>query len=125
MREIPLYPPIKEGEIILSYSDSLGETTKVFRNVNELAAFFKENPAIARYFGYISKNSPQPVQPKPVNLVDSLIEKTMRRFFNEGVLTGYDDEGVHLCACNFLIEKISLGWAKTELGKKYLEKLKK
>lgn len=54
------------------------------------------------------------------------VRKTMMRFVNgEALLTGYDDTGIHQCASLFLIEKISMGWARTKLGKAYIEKLEK
>lgn len=54
------------------------------------------------------------------------VRKTMMRFVNgESLLTGYDDTGIHRCASMFLIEKISMGWARTNLGKEYIRKLEK
>jgi hypothetical protein len=53
-REIQLYPPIKEIWIELHWSD-MGQTTKKFANVQELAQFLKDNPLLAQAVGYIAR----------------------------------------------------------------------
>lgn len=122
MREIPIYPPIKDGQLTLSYTDRTGFVSKNFANVEELAQFFRSNPLIAKHFGYIPKGHKPELGSE---LPPDRVRDTMKRFTNERILNGYADAGIHECAQLRLIEKISLGWVITNEGKKYLEQLEK
>lgn len=120
---IPLYPPLRDKEITVSFTDRTGQVIRKFADVDELARFFKDNPQVAREFGYVRKDRKEDEleekKPDPVR-------ETMMRFLNgETVLKGYATEGVHQAASKFLIEKTSMGWVRTDAGKKYLAKLEK
>jgi hypothetical protein len=120
MREIPLYPPVSEVRLELSYRDSLGVTIKSFNNVQELAEFLKSNPPLARQLSYVPKK-PKPSNPDP----SEKVKETMRLFMRANILSGlYADAGVIMCAQKLLIEKISTGWVLTVKGKDYIEKLR-
>lgn len=74
---------------------------------------------IEKIVRYSLKGANKNTKPDPVR-------DTMMRFLNgETVLKGYDTDGVHRCASQFLIERTTMGWVRTNLGKKYLEALEK
>ncbi|HMJ67569.1 MAG TPA: hypothetical protein VK508_01675 [Cyclobacteriaceae bacterium] len=120
MREIPLYPPVSEVRLELSYRDSLGVTIKSFNNVNELAEFLKSNPPLAKELSYVPKKS-KPPSPDP----NEKVKETMKLFMRANILSAlYADAGVIMCAQKLLIEKIKTGWVLTVKGKEYIEKLR-
>jgi hypothetical protein len=96
----------------------LEKPINVLRGNNEYTPVFEK---IVRYV--VQKN----INEKKNNSgSDPVVRETMMRFLKgETVLRGYDTDGVHRCASQFLIEKTTVGWARTNLGKKYLEKLEK
>jgi hypothetical protein len=118
-REIPMFGPISEARIEVSYRDRNGHTIKAFANVQELAEFLKCNPQLAKVFGYVAKKpkSPEPKDEDPVR-------DTMILFLERSVLSStYNSAGLIMCQQKFLIEKISLGYVLTNSGKRYLERL--
>lgn len=55
MPKIPIYPPIRKVEISLYYEDKVTRGSHTFATVHELAAFLKENPALAQAVKYTVK----------------------------------------------------------------------
>lgn len=119
MREIPLYPPIKDIVIEVSYTDRVGPCTKTFNNVTELAAFFRENPAIARAVGYVQKEKRNEVKHAPVlDPVRDVMMLFIRKNFVEKI---EDSLALQLCIKVGLIERLSFGYCLTDQGAKYLQ----
>ncbi len=53
---MPDYHDIKEAQIIITFTDSIGsEQSNYFKTVQELANFLKDHPKVAAKVGYVPK----------------------------------------------------------------------
>lgn len=52
---IPVRTPFKEIHIKIEWKDGYGEGGKTFYNVQDLAAFLKDNPEFAKALKYVPK----------------------------------------------------------------------
>jgi hypothetical protein len=121
MREIPIYPPLRDMQITVSYTDRGGYVCKMFNNVDELASFFKSNPEIAREFGYVRKKE---MPPEPPKKIDDL-EEAMKEFLNSNSINRIWNSAGRIKALNLrLVELRANGYVLTKEGQQYVERLK-
>jgi hypothetical protein len=121
MREIPIYPPLRDKEITVTYTDKGGFVRKVFNNVDELALFFKDNPVIAREFGYVPKKEKPP---EPHKKIDDL-EEAMKEFIRtDSINRIWNNAGRILAMEKGWVTMHANGYVLTKEGKEYIEILR-
>lgn len=121
MREIPIYPPLRDKQITVSYTDKSGYISKMFANVDELASFFKSNPEIAREFGYVPKKEKPPQPPKKIDDLEEAMKEFIR---TDSINRIWNNAGRIKAMEKGFVTMHANGYVLTKEGKEYVEMLR-